>query len=84
MRTTYEGLLERTPHERPFVLTRAFFFGSQKYGAYWTGDSRDGFTELSNAVSMLLSAGISGLPFGGADIPSFVGNNTEHTWVVGY
>jgi alpha 1,3-glucosidase len=25
------------PNERPFVLSRAFFIGSQRYGAIWTG-----------------------------------------------
>lgn len=33
---------------------------------------------------MLLSAGVSGLPFGGADVPSFSGEHTDHTMVNGY
>ena len=37
-RATFEGLLRRND-ERPFVLSRAFFAGSQKYGAIWTGDN---------------------------------------------
>lgn len=25
---------------RPFVLSRAFYAGSQRYGAIWTGDNK--------------------------------------------
>ena len=66
------------------MLTRAYFFGAQKYGAYWTGDNREGFKELSASVKMLLSAGVAGLPFGGSDVPSFAGEHTDHTIVNGY
>lgn len=38
---TAAGLTLRSPadseQERPFVLTRSFWAGSQKYGAMWTG-----------------------------------------------
>ena len=97
-KTAYEGLQERNHRlakaeganggvvgvQRPFVLTRAFFLGSQKYGAYWTGDNRDGFDELSGSVSMLLSAGVAGFAFGGADVPGFFGDPSDHTYVLGY
>ena len=33
---------------------------------------------------MLLTAGLSGLPFGGADIPSFAGEHTDHTLIKAY
>ena len=35
-------------------------------------------------MSALLSAGISGYSFGGADVPGFYGNATEHDFVLGY
>lgn len=39
-RTTHRGVLSRDyDSRRAFVLTRSFFIGSQKYGAYWTGDN---------------------------------------------
>ena len=98
MKTAFEGLLERnfklaatvdgngglSGVLRPFLLTRSFFIGSQKFGAYWTGDNQDGFDELEGAISMLLSAGISGMAFGGADVPGFYGNPSDHTYALGY
>ena len=38
-RATYEGLLLRNSNSRPFTLSRAFYAGTQRYGAIWTGDN---------------------------------------------
>ena len=39
-RATAEGQIMRSGGiERPFVLSRAFFAGSQRFGAIWTGDN---------------------------------------------
>ena len=32
-RATYEGLILRNENKRPFTLSRAFYAGTQKYGA---------------------------------------------------
>ena len=37
---TQQGQREAYPERRPFVLTRAFFSGSQRYAAVWTGDNK--------------------------------------------
>jgi mannosyl-oligosaccharide alpha-1,3-glucosidase len=39
---------------RPFVLTRSFFLGSQKFGAFWTGDNNAFNDELQGSINMLL------------------------------
>ena len=70
-------MLKRDKTMRPFILTRSFFMGSQKYGAFWTGDNLSMFSELQGSVVMLLSAGIAGHPFGGADIPGYFGKPSD-------
>ena len=52
---------------RPFVLTRAFWAGSQRFGAMWTGDNKAEWGHLKIAAPMLLSINLAGLSFAGAD-----------------
>ncbi|GLE02260.1 hypothetical protein PINS_up011098 [Pythium insidiosum] len=59
---------------RPFVLSRAFFAGSQRFGAIWTGDNRADWGHLRYATKMLLSMSVAGLTFVGADVGGFFGN----------
>ncbi|KAK0832817.1 glucosidase II [Friedmanniomyces endolithicus] len=79
---TYTALLARSPAEashpiRPFVLTRSFFAGSQRLGAVWTGDNQAAWPHLEASIPMLLSMGISGFPFAGADVGGFFGNPSK-------
>jgi alpha 1,3-glucosidase len=60
-RTTHQGVLHRDNNERrSFVLTRSFFIGSQKYGAYWTGDNTATYGELQGSIYELLSNSMAG------------------------
>lgn len=70
---TAEGLQKRD-NARPFVLSRAFFAGSQKYGAVWTGDNAAEWSHLGAAAPMLLSMNVAGITFSGADVGGFFGN----------
>lgn len=54
-RATFEGMLEAHPKRRPFVLTRAGFLGSQRYGATWTGDNLATWKHLQFSISMALN-----------------------------
>lgn len=84
-RSSYRGLLERDNNERrAFVLTRSFFMGSQKFGAFWTGDNVSAFSEIQGAFTMLLQLAISGQSFGGADVPGFHGNPSDDLFVMFY
>ena len=60
--------------ERPFVLSRAFFSGTQRVGPIWTGDNGADWDHLAASVPMVVSIGIAGLPFNGADVGGFFGN----------
>jgi alpha 1,3-glucosidase len=73
---TYQALVSRAKGEmrRPFVLTRAFYAGSQRSAAMWTGDNLADWNHLQAAIPMILNNGISGFPFAGADVGGFFGN----------
>ncbi|KAM3866502.1 neutral alpha-glucosidase AB [Diretmus argenteus] len=69
---TAEGLIQRSGGvERPFVLTRAFFAGSQRYGAVWTGDNAAEWDHLKVSIPMCLSLSLVGISLCGADVGGF-------------
>jgi alpha-glucosidase len=70
-RATYDGLRKLQPDERPFVLTRAAYAGTQRFAATWTGDNSATWNHLSMSTPMLLSMGVSGYPMVGDDIGGF-------------
>jgi len=81
-RATAEGLADRTQldtvkgpvyKQRPFVLSRAFWAGSQRFGAIWTGDNTAEWGHLKVAAPMLLSINLAGLSFAGSDVGGFFG-----------
>jgi len=52
---SYVGLIDRDERTlRPFVLTRSYFLGSQKYGGYWTGDNYTVDEEVFGSVKMIM------------------------------
>lgn len=72
---TYLGHLNREQGtDRPFILSRSFFAGTQRYGAIWTGDNTASWDYLKLTVPMLLNLGVSGITFCGADVGGFFGN----------
>jgi len=83
---TANGLVKRHEkrNERPFVLTRAYFAGSQRHGAMWTGDNAATWEHLEISTPMLLTQGIAGFPFSGADVGGFFGNPDEDLLVRWY
>ena len=63
---TSAGLVKRGEgKDRPFVLSRAFFAGSQRYGAIWTGDNTAEWEQLRVSVPMVLAMGLTGITFTG-------------------
>eukprot|EP00455_Lapot_gusevi_P019430 TRINITY_DN2078_c0_g2_i3.p1 TRINITY_DN2078_c0_g2~~TRINITY_DN2078_c0_g2_i3.p1 ORF type:complete len:708 (-),score=158.67 TRINITY_DN2078_c0_g2_i3:945-3068(-) len=72
---TADGLVLRSSRsDRPFVLSRSFFAGSQRFGAVWTGDNRASWDHLRASMPMLLSLNVAGIPFSGADVGGFFGD----------
>uniref|UniRef100_A0A3B3YUD4 Uncharacterized protein n=1 Tax=Poecilia mexicana TaxID=48701 RepID=A0A3B3YUD4_9TELE len=70
---TADGLTSRSGGtERPFVLTRSFFAGSQRLGAIWTGDNVATWEYLKISLPMVLTLNLTGIAFCGADVGGFV------------
>lgn len=61
---TYQGLIDRSNDEiRPFILTRSFFAGSQRYAAHWTGDNVASWEHLQISIPMILTEALCGMFF---------------------
>jgi alpha-glucosidase len=72
-RAAYDGFRRLRPDRRPFIITRAGYAGVQRYATIWTGDNRASWEHLRIALPMIISLGLSGIPFVGSDIGGFVG-----------
>ncbi|CCE61935.1 hypothetical protein TPHA_0B02620 [Tetrapisispora phaffii CBS 4417] len=74
--STYESLksLKSDRDQRPFLLTRAYYAGSQRSAAVWTGDNVANWDYLRISIPMVLTNNIVGFPFIGADVAGFSGN----------
>ncbi|WKY09445.1 hypothetical protein Q1695_002089 [Nippostrongylus brasiliensis] len=76
--SSFEGQLRRSGgKDRPFVLSRAGFIGTQRTAAIWTGDNTADWGHLAIAGPMLLSLSVAGVPFVGADVGGYFGNPDE-------
>lgn len=71
---TFDGLTRRDPNQRPFILSRAHFAGSQKFAAIWTGDNKAAWDHLEHSIKMCLSESVAGFSFCGSDVGGFFGN----------
>ena len=71
---TYEGVKKLAPDRRPFVMTRASYAGGQRCAATWTGDNTSSWAHLSLSTTQLVSLGLSGFAYSGADIGGFAGS----------
>ena len=72
---TFLGLLKRSHHQkRPFILTRSFFVGSQRYAGVWTGDNMAEWSHLRITTPMLLTLSMSGMTLCGSDVGGFFKN----------
>lgn len=62
--------------QRPYVITRACFSGSQKYTTAWTGDNQSVWAHLQMSIPQLCNLGLSGMPMVGCDVGGFGENAT--------
>jgi alpha 1,3-glucosidase len=57
---SFGGLCKRDKNKnrRPFVLTRSYFVGTQKYTAVWTEDNAATWEHLRNSLCLIMSIGL--------------------------
>ncbi|EKE42573.1 hypothetical protein ENUP19_0018G0053 [Entamoeba nuttalli] len=83
--STYNGLLKRTNGvDRPFVLSRSFYAGSQKFGAVWTGDTDSTWGHLKTSVAMTLNLNLVGILQSGGDVGGFFHDTEEELLIRWY
>jgi alpha-glucosidase len=80
-KATYEGLKALRPDERPWVLTRSAFLGTQAYCAAWMGDNSSWWEHLEGSLPQLMSMGLSGATHVGVDIGGFFDNATADLYM---
>jgi alpha-glucosidase len=71
IRATFDGIKKFTFPQRPFVLTRAGYSGTQRYCATWTGDNVATWEHLWIANVQMQRMCMSGYSFVGSDIGGF-------------
>ena len=73
---TFKGLIQRDHPKkyRPFILTRSFFAGTQKYATVWSADCGSKFVDLSAQIPLALNTSLCGISFNGSDIGGFMGD----------
>ena len=74
----FEGYQKDFPAQRPFILMRSGYSGSQRYGMIpWSGDVNRTWGGLSGQVEISLQMGMQGLAYMHSDLGGFAGANLD-------
>ncbi|MFD1294531.1 TIM-barrel domain-containing protein [Lutibacter holmesii] len=74
----FEGYQNDFPNQRPFILMRAGYSGSQHYGMIpWSGDVNRTWGGLQSQVEISLQMGMQGLAYMHSDLGGFAGANLD-------
>ncbi|WP_225035208.1 TIM-barrel domain-containing protein [Winogradskyella sp. SM1960] len=77
-RLVYEGYERDFPNTRPFILMRAGYSGSQRYGMIpWSGDVNRTWGGLQSQPEIALQMGMQGLAYMHSDLGGFAGDNLD-------
>ncbi len=77
-RLVYEGYAKDFPNQRPFILMRAGYSGSQRYGLIpWSGDVNRTWGGLKPQVEIALQMGMQGMGYMHSDLGGFGGANLD-------
>lgn len=70
----HQFLTEQQPQQRPFIMMRSGYVGSQRYGMIpWSGDVNRSWGGLQSQVEISLQMGLQGLGYMHSDIGGFAG-----------
>lgn len=73
-RMVYENQIDAFPDERPLILMRSGFVGTQRYGVIpWTGDVSRSWAGLKPQIELNLQMGLFGLAYTHSDLGGFAG-----------
>ncbi|MGC6438931.1 MAG: TIM-barrel domain-containing protein [Flavobacteriaceae bacterium] len=74
----FKGYQNDFPSERPFILMRAGYSGSQRYGLIpWSGDVNRTWGGLQSQPEITLQMGLQGLGYMHSDLGGFAGPNLD-------
>jgi len=77
-RLIFEGYQKDYPNERPFILMRAGYSGSQRFGMIpWSGDVNRTWGGLQSQPEIALQMGMQGLGYMHSDLGGFAGDNLD-------
>ncbi|WP_329458855.1 glycoside hydrolase family 31 protein [Streptomyces sp. NBC_01497] len=80
-RAGFEGLARLRPDERPFVLSRSGWAGSQRYGGVRSGEAASGWEGLRTSLALVLGLGLCGVPYSGGDVGGPAGSVSRELYV---
>lgn len=70
----YQNRLDKQPTQRPMIMMRSGFAGSQRFGMIpWTGDVSRSWDGLKPQVELLLQMGLLGMAYTHSDLGGFAG-----------
>ncbi|KAA1244409.1 TIM-barrel domain-containing protein [Aquimarina sp. RZ0] len=76
-RLLHQGYQKDFPEQRPFILMRAGYSGSQRFGMIpWSGDVNRSWGGLQPQTEIALSMGMQGLGYMHSDLGGFAGGET--------
>lgn len=77
-RLIYDGYKKDFPTERPFILMRAGYAGSQRFGMIpWSGDVNRTWGGLKPQMEISMQMGLQGLAYMHSDLGGFAGANND-------
>ncbi len=80
-RATFHGVKRNSRPNRPFVITRSMYSGTQRYSATWSGDNVASWEHLWLANIQCQRMAVSGHSFIGSDIGGFTGHPSSELFV---